>query len=104
MKTMLLAATVLAASSLAVSAQHPLRVGMPRPARPPPPLLLSTHLHHQPRQQATHIMLGQPFNVPPPAKMALYNKEGIGGIIRMDRDGKNREVFARGIRNSVGQD
>jgi glucose/arabinose dehydrogenase len=26
------------------------------------------------------------------------------GILRMDRDGKNREVFARGVRNSVGQD
>lgn len=51
-----------------------------------------------------YVTLGQPFNVPPPAKAALYAKEGIGGIIRMDRDGKNREVFARGIRNSVGQD
>jgi glucose/arabinose dehydrogenase len=26
------------------------------------------------------------------------------GILRMDQDGKNREVFARGVRNSVGQD
>ncbi len=51
-----------------------------------------------------YVTLGQPFNVPPPGKLALYAKEGIGGIIRMDRDGKNREVFARGIRNSVGQD
>ncbi|BFL62075.1 L-sorbosone dehydrogenase [FAD] [Roseomonas mucosa] len=49
-----------------------------------------------------HIALGQPFNVPPPAKRALYDQWGIGGIIRMDRDGQNREVFARGIRNSVG--
>jgi hypothetical protein len=26
------------------------------------------------------------------------------GIIRTDRDGKNREVLARGVRNSVGLD
>jgi glucose/arabinose dehydrogenase len=51
-----------------------------------------------------YIALGQPFNVPPAEKMNLYNQAGIGGIIRMDRDGKNREVFARGIRNSVGMD
>jgi glucose/arabinose dehydrogenase len=51
-----------------------------------------------------YISLGQPFNVPPPEKLDKYNEWGIGGIIRMDRDGKNREVFARGIRNSVGQD
>ena len=51
-----------------------------------------------------YITLGQPFNVPEESKLALYNETGIGGIIRMDRDGKNREVFARGIRNSVGMD
>ncbi|WP_181704887.1 PQQ-dependent sugar dehydrogenase [Chthonobacter rhizosphaerae] len=51
-----------------------------------------------------YISLGQPFNVPPPEKRELYNEVGIGGIIRMDRDGKNREVYARGIRNSVGMD
>ena len=51
-----------------------------------------------------YITLGQPYNVPPAAKMELYAREGIGGIIRMDRDGKNREVFARGVRNSVGHD
>ncbi|MCB4824124.1 PQQ-dependent sugar dehydrogenase [Roseicella aerolata] len=49
-----------------------------------------------------YISLGQPFNVPAPAKMDLYNRVGIGGIIRLDRDGGNREVYARGIRNSVG--
>jgi glucose/arabinose dehydrogenase len=49
-----------------------------------------------------YISLGQPFNVPPPEKAELFNRVGIGGIVRMDRDGKNREVFARGIRNSVG--
>lgn len=51
-----------------------------------------------------YITLGQPYNVPPAAKMELYDRLGIAGIIRMDRDGKNREVFARGIRNSVGHD
>jgi glucose/arabinose dehydrogenase len=51
-----------------------------------------------------YISLGQPFNVPAKEKMDLYNKVGLGGIIRMDRDGKNREVFARGVRNSVGMD
>jgi glucose/arabinose dehydrogenase len=51
-----------------------------------------------------YISLGQPFNVPPPEKRDLYAKWGIGGIIRMDRDGKNREVYASGIRNSVGMD
>jgi len=51
-----------------------------------------------------YISLGQPFNVPAPEKADLYRKWGIGGIVRMDRDGKNREVFAFGIRNSVGMD
>jgi len=51
-----------------------------------------------------YITLGQPFNVPAPEKAELYKKWGIGGIVRMDRDGKNREVFALGIRNSVGMD
>jgi glucose/arabinose dehydrogenase len=51
-----------------------------------------------------YITLGQPYNVPAREKLDLYNKWGIGGVIRMDRDGKNREVFARGVRNSVGMD
>jgi glucose/arabinose dehydrogenase len=51
-----------------------------------------------------YITLGQPFNVFAPEKMELYKKHGIGGIIRMDRDGKNREVYAWGVRNSVGMD
>ena len=49
-----------------------------------------------------YIALGQPFNVFAPEKMDLYNKAGIGGIIRMTNEGKEREVFARGVRNSVG--
>ncbi len=51
-----------------------------------------------------YISLGQPYNVPPKEKLALYDKWGIGGIVRMDRDGSNREVFAHGVRNSVGMD
>jgi glucose/arabinose dehydrogenase len=51
-----------------------------------------------------YITLGQPFNVPPPEKAELYNKWGIGGIIRINTDGSGREVFARGVRNSVGMD
>ncbi len=51
-----------------------------------------------------YISLGQPFNVAPEEKLDLYNEVGIGGIIRMDRDGKNREVYTYGVRNSVGQD
>jgi len=49
-----------------------------------------------------YISLGQPFNVSPAEKLDLYRKSGIGGMIRLDRDGSNREVVATGIRNSVG--
>ena len=47
-----------------------------------------------------YIPLGQPFNVPAKEKLDALRKVGIGGIIRMDRDGKNREVYAIGLRNS----
>jgi glucose/arabinose dehydrogenase len=52
-----------------------------------------------------YITLGQPFNVPPRDKLKLYDQVGIGGIVRMDAfDGSKREVYARGVRNSVGMD
>jgi len=51
-----------------------------------------------------YITLGQPFNVFAPDKMDLYKRTGIGGIVRMSREGKDREVFAWGVRNSVGMD
>jgi glucose/arabinose dehydrogenase len=51
-----------------------------------------------------YISLGQPHNVAPRDRLALYEKTGIGGIIRMNLDGSRREVFATGIRNSVGMD
>ena len=49
-----------------------------------------------------YISLGQPHNVAPADKLALYDEWGIGGIIRMNRDGSEREVIATGVRNSVG--
>ncbi|MCQ4257169.1 PQQ-dependent sugar dehydrogenase [Stutzerimonas stutzeri] len=48
------------------------------------------------------VSLGQPHNVPPKDKLDLYSKHGIGGIVRMERDGSKREVYATGVRNSVG--
>ncbi|HEX3439056.1 MAG TPA: PQQ-dependent sugar dehydrogenase [Pseudolabrys sp.] len=51
-----------------------------------------------------YITLGQPFNVPAQEKLDLYKRVGMAGIIRMSREGKAREVFATGVRNSVGMD
>ena len=52
-----------------------------------------------------YITLGQPYNVQPREKVALYESLGIGGMIRLDPfDGSKREVVAKGVRNSVGMD
>lgn len=51
-----------------------------------------------------YISLGQPHNVQPVDKLELYDELGIGGIVRMNTDGSEREVFTRGVRNSVGHD
>jgi glucose/arabinose dehydrogenase len=51
-----------------------------------------------------YVSLGQPHNVQPAEKVAMYDEIGIGGIIRMNTDGTGREVYTRGVRNSVGQD
>ena len=51
-----------------------------------------------------YVSLGQPYNVPPQGKQALYLKTGIGGILSMKRDGTDRRVHTTGIRNSVGMD
>ena len=51
-----------------------------------------------------YISLGQPFNVSPPEKLDLYRDHGIGGIIRINTDGTEREVYTYGVRNSVGHD
>ncbi len=51
------------------------------------------------------ITLGQPYNVQPKEKVELYEKLGIGGMVRVNAfDGSGREVVARGVRNSVGMD
>ncbi len=51
-----------------------------------------------------YISLGQPYNVQPAEKVEMYDRIGIGGIIRINTDGSGREVFTRGVRNSVGHD
>jgi glucose/arabinose dehydrogenase len=51
-----------------------------------------------------YITMGEPFNVPPPNRWASLQKAGVGTILRMDEDGTNREVYAYGVRNSVGLD
>jgi glucose/arabinose dehydrogenase len=51
-----------------------------------------------------YISLGQPHNVQPVDKHEMYDRIGIGGMIRMNRDVSGGEVYTRGIRNSVGHD
>lgn len=52
-----------------------------------------------------YITLGQPYNVQPRDKVAMYEKIGIGGMVRMNAfDGSGRAVVAVGVRNSVGMD
>ncbi|ETX16580.1 sorbosone dehydrogenase [Roseivivax halodurans JCM 10272] len=51
-----------------------------------------------------YVSLGQPHNVQPVDKHLMYDELGIGGIIRINTDGTGREVYTRGIRNSVGHD
>jgi glucose/arabinose dehydrogenase len=51
-----------------------------------------------------YVSLGQPHNVQPADKVEMYDEIGIGGIIRINTDGTGREVFTRGVRNSVGHD
>ena len=50
-----------------------------------------------------YVTIGEPFNVQPRAKVERYRALGIGGIVRMNAfDGTKREVYATGVRNSVG--
>ena len=51
-----------------------------------------------------YVAVGQPYNVPPQDHLAPFTKDGIGAIIRVDADGKNRDIYANGVRNSVGLD
>jgi glucose/arabinose dehydrogenase len=49
-----------------------------------------------------YISLGQPYNVTPDNLQEPFRKIGIGGIVSFDRDGKDRKVYATGVRNSAG--
>jgi glucose/arabinose dehydrogenase len=51
-----------------------------------------------------YIAIGQPWNVPPEDQWPELDRDGLGAIIRMDRDGTHREIVAHGVRNSVGLD
>lgn len=51
-----------------------------------------------------YISLGQPYNVAPAEHLETFAQYGIGGIIRVNQDGGEREVYTHGVRNSVGQD
>jgi len=52
-----------------------------------------------------YVSMGQPLNVQPADKVDLYDRVGMGGIVRLDPfDGSGREVYARGARNPVGLD
>jgi glucose/arabinose dehydrogenase len=51
-----------------------------------------------------YVAIGQPENVPSERTEQRNEKYGLGAIWRMNADGSGREVFASGIRNSVGLD
>ena len=40
-----------------------------------------------------YIQIGQPYNVPPKEKLAMYTKLGIGGIIRRDFNPKDKTLW-----------
>lgn len=48
-----------------------------------------------------YMAIGQPYNVPPPDKWPM---DPMGTIVRVNTDGTGWEIYARGIRNSVGLD
>jgi glucose/arabinose dehydrogenase len=50
-----------------------------------------------------YVTLGQPYNVQPKEKVALYDEVGIGGVIRYNGlDGTGRMVYSKGMRNPAG--
>jgi glucose/arabinose dehydrogenase len=51
-----------------------------------------------------YIAIGQPWNVPPKDVWPELDRDGLGAVIRMNRDGTHREIVAHGVRNSVGLD
>ena len=45
-----------------------------------------------------YVTLGQPYNVQPKEKVALYEEVGIGGVVRYNGlDGSGRMVYAKGM-------
>lgn len=51
-----------------------------------------------------YVTIGQPTNVPTPSQWAAFSAAGLGGILRLNTDGTGRQIYATGIRNSVGLD
>ena len=51
-----------------------------------------------------YVTIGQPYNVYAPSKYDMYYKAGLGSVSRFNQDGSGREVYAHGVRNSVGLD
>jgi glucose/arabinose dehydrogenase len=51
-----------------------------------------------------YVTIGQPYDVTPPDKYEAFYRDGLGAIVRYDQDGGGREIYAHGIRNSVGLD
>jgi glucose/arabinose dehydrogenase len=49
------------------------------------------------------VTLGQPYNVQPAEKVAMYEELGMGGVVRFNGlDGTGRTVYSKGMRNPVG--
>src|ERR1700712_277134 len=51
-----------------------------------------------------YVTIGQPYNVYAPSKYDMYYKAGLGSVSRFNQDGSGREVYAHGVRTSVGLD
>ncbi|WP_428375416.1 PQQ-dependent sugar dehydrogenase [Lichenicoccus sp.] len=51
-----------------------------------------------------YIATAEPINIMPKEKYDLYDKSGMGAINRINFDGTGREVYAHGLRNSLGLD
>jgi glucose/arabinose dehydrogenase len=50
-----------------------------------------------------YVTLGQPYNVQPADKVAMYEGLGIGGVVRYNGlDGSGRTVYSKGMRNPAG--
>jgi glucose/arabinose dehydrogenase len=86
--------------------EHPVEI-VPRGALLPPEVTSHGHGMRVCKVGPDHrlyVAIGQPHNVTPEERLPLYRRAGVGGIVSMDLDGGKREVFATGIRNSVGMD